>query len=335
MKTLLRIDASIRLTGSITRSLPASIDTARIRRNPDGTAISHRLVSFTATHLTQTAFESFKDSGEPDEAVLSARLVDELRQADHLLIGSPLYNLGLPSSIKAYFDHVVRSGVTFVEEGDCYKGLLKGKAATLITARAGYSSADYADDFQTDYLKQILAFIGISAVETVALEGVAEEPAARDKAVLEAKREIDSLCGADESPDWLGGFSQGDKQAISRLRRQQAEAIIDGDAMAYAELCTDDIQLLIPERDLIAGKQAFIEAERALFSSASFVSFRKHPLRVERSGALAIEVGYQEVQMQSEGHSGGVFSARQKYTHVFRRTDQGWRFSLLMSNPCE
>ena len=72
-----------------------------------------------------------------------------------------------------------------------------------------------------------------------------------------------------------------------------------------------------------------------MFSNANFIRFHKVPLRVERSGDLAIEVGSQEVQMQGQEPAEGVYSAYQKYTHLFRRTDQGWRFALLMSNPNE
>jgi FMN-dependent NADH-azoreductase len=336
MKTLLRIDASIRLADSITRSLTGYFEEAWLRTNPDSKIIRRCLVSDPIPHLSQKAFEAFQSPGGSTGAgALSENLINEIKLADHLLIGSPLYNLGLSSSLKAYFDHLVRSGATFEVEQGNYRGLLNGKCATLITARAGYNSSDYIDDFQTDYLKQILDFIGITCVETVALEGVAEDQCSREKALSRAKREIDRLCEPNEPSAWLGEFSHQDKHEISRLRASQAEAIIGGDASAYAALCTDDIQLLIPARELISGKADFLQAEEALFIGAKFVSFRKMPVRVERSGNLAIEVGCQEVQMQGQDHSSGVFSARQKYTHMFRRTDQGWRFALLMSNPSE
>jgi FMN-dependent NADH-azoreductase/ketosteroid isomerase-like protein len=336
MKTLLRIDASIRLADSSTRALTGYFEEAWLRANPGGKAIRRCLASDPIPHLSQEAYEGFQPNGGPAGAcALSDTLIDEIKLADHLLIGSPLYNFSLPSSLKAYLDHLVRSGETFVVDQGNYRGLLNDKCATLITARAGYSSSDCADDFQTEYLKQILAFIGISCVQTVALEGTGADQGSKEQALAHAKREIDRLCEPAESPVWLGEFGDQDKNEISRLRASQAEAIVAGDASAYAALCTEDIQLLIPARDLILGKDAFLQAEEALFRSAKFVSFRKTPVRVERSGNLAIEVGRQEVQMQNQDHSGGVFSARQKYTHMFRRTSQGWRFALLMSNPSE
>lgn len=138
-----------------------------------------------------------------------------------------------------------------------------------------------------------------------------------------------------ESVVWLGAFSDADRKEIEYLRVSQAKAIIAGNARAYAELCTDDIQLLIPGRDLVSGKTAFLQVEEALFSRATFASFLKQPLRVDGDGNLAIEVGRQQVRMQQSEPSGGVFSSQQKYVHIFRRTSEGWRFSLLMSNPSE
>lgn len=336
MKTLLRIDASIRLADSNTRALTGYFEEAWLRANPDGKVIRRCLATEPIPHLSQEAYEAFQSpGGRTDACTLSDALIDEIERADHILIGSPLYNLSLPSALKAYFDHIVRSGVTFKVEQGNYRGLLNSKRTTLITARGGISSSDHADDFQTDYLKQILAFIGITCVETVMLEGTGADQRSNDAALTRAKREIDQLYDPAPSPAWLGEFSDQDRKEIGHLRASQAEAIIAGDANAYATLCTEDIQLLIPARELISGKDAFLQAEETLFRSAKFVSFRKIPVRVERGGNLAIEVGRQEARMQSQDHSGGVFSAHQKYTHIFRRTSQGWRFALLMSNPSE
>lgn len=267
--------------------------------------------------------------------MLSDTLIDELKRADHLVIGSPLYNLTLPSTLKAYFDHVVRSEHTFEVRQGQYRGLLTGTEATLITARGGQSSPESMDDFQTTYLRKILAFIGIDSSEVVALEGMTLDQQTKEKALSCAKRQVDWLLNQKVSPVWHGEFSENDKQQISFLRFGQADAIVQGDAQAYSELCTDDIQLLLPSRDVIRGQEALLETERALFSSAKFASFQKFPLHIERSGNLAIEVGRQAVNMQKHLDTGGVFSTCQKYTHVLRLTQQGWRFAVLMSNPSE
>lgn len=138
-----------------------------------------------------------------------------------------------------------------------------------------------------------------------------------------------------ELPLWQGDFSEQDKHDIEQLRAGQAAAIVAGDASAYAALCSDDIQLLIPARELVSGKAAFLQVEQALFRNARFTSFEKQPALVVRSGDLAYEVGVQQVKMANQAEAAGVYSARQKYTHIFRCTSLGWRFAVLMSNPNE
>lgn len=336
MKTLLRVDASIRLEDSHTRELTSYFERAWLMNNPSGQVIRRCLMAEPIPHLTQKGFEEFQSADDHGTTRgLSNVLINEMKCADHLLFGSPLYNLSLPSSLKAYFDHTVQSGVTFEVVNGQYRGMLDGKKATLITARASYSSPDYNDDFQKEYLKQILAFIGITQVKTVALEGMGEDKEVQSQALASAQRQIDRILAPSPQLTWLGEFTDADKDGISHLSASQAEAIIAGDANAYASLCTDDIQLLIPGTDLVSGQEDFLKVESELFESASFDSFVKMPVSVQRSGDIAIEVGRQMVEMKKTDKAGGVFSTRQKYTHVFRRTDNGWRIAVLMSNPSE
>ncbi|MEM9217266.1 MAG: NAD(P)H-dependent oxidoreductase [Cyanobacteria bacterium P01_F01_bin.150] len=334
MKTLLRIDASTRIKGSHTRTLTDYFQTQWLSHYPEHKIIHRCLASDPIPHLTHETINAFHQTEEPSsDSTLSDTLIDELKRADHLLIGSPLYNLTLPSTLKAYFDHVVRAGLTFEVRQDNSRGLLNGKSATLITARGSKPSPTVMDDFQTTYLTNILAFIGIDAVEVVALEGMALDQQTKEKAISYAKQQIDGLINRTDSPVWQGEFSEYDKQQINFLRAAQADAIAKGDASAYAELCTNNIQLLIPSQDVITGRNALLDVEQALFKRAKFARFQKVPLHIERSGNLAVEVGRQEVTMQNQHNTGGVFSTWQKYTHVFRLTPQGWRFAILMSNP--
>ncbi|OGB33115.1 MAG: hypothetical protein A3F78_12295 [Burkholderiales bacterium RIFCSPLOWO2_12_FULL_61_40] len=336
MKTLLRIDTSIRTDGSHTRVLADYFAARWLEDHPDGRVVRRCLASDPVPHLSNAMFEAFQQGrGQSPDCALSDDLIDELKGADHVLIGSPLYNLTLPSTLKAYFDHVVRADATFEVRAGNYRGLLDGRGATLIAARGGLASPECADDFQTAYLKAILAFIGIGPVALVAVAGTALGGEAKEQALADARQQVDRLFGKAQAPLWHGEFSADDKRQIGALRDGQAAAIVSGDARAYAELCADDIQLLIPNRDAICGQAGFLAAEEALFRSAVFAAFRKQPLRVERSGSLAVETGRQEVVMAKQDAAGGVFSARQKYTHVFRLTEKGWRFAVLMSNPSE
>ncbi|NOY83574.1 MAG: FMN-dependent NADH-azoreductase, partial [Nitrospirae bacterium] len=110
-----------------------------LKTHPQGKIILRDLALNPVPHLTHEMIEAFQAEGKSSSpsTALSHVLIQELRAADHLLIGSPMYNFTLPSTLKAYFDHVVRSGLTFDLEGDQYTGCLEGKIATLITARGG------------------------------------------------------------------------------------------------------------------------------------------------------------------------------------------------------
>ncbi len=163
---------------------------------------------------------------------------------------------------------------------------------------------------------------------------IAAQEAATD---LPPSRDAQAMTGGGSAlpaePEWIGPFTAEDRRAINTLRRAQASAIVAGDAVAYAQLCADDIQLLIPGHDIVSGHDDFLAAQATVFRTGRFTAFHKQAERIELSGDLAIEVGRQDVQMTSEAAATGIFSPRQKYLHVFRRTPLGWRFSVLMSNP--
>ncbi len=336
MKTLLRIDSSIRVSDSYTRFLTDYFEKAWSREYPEGRVVNRCLATDPVPHLTNEVMASFDQpiNLSNHSASLSDTLITELKEADHVLIGSPLYNLSLPSTLKAYWDHVVRSGVTFEFTGSGYLGLLRDKSATIVTARGGASSPDYKDDYQIDYLKHILSFIGINSVDVIAVEETSLQDST-EISLQKAKHEIDQLFAGGSQPEWIGEYTEQDRQEISQIREAQAKAIVAGDAEQYASLCTDDIRLLIPSQEQVSGKESFMTVERELFSRASFNRFIKQPICIERSGELAVEIGNQRVAMASLGDHKGVFSSLQKYTHVFRKTENGWRFAVLMSNPSE
>ena len=98
---------------------------------------------------------------------ISDELIAELKAADHIVIGAPMYNFSVPAILKAYIDHIVRINVTFTPQ---YEGLLKGKKVTVIQASGGvYSAGSHMETYnsETPYLKAILAFIGITDVTFV------------------------------------------------------------------------------------------------------------------------------------------------------------------------
>ena len=122
----------------------------------------------------------------------SDALIAELRAADVIVLGVPMYNFGVPSTLKAYFDHVARAGVTFAYTASGPVGLLTGKQAYVFTARGGLY-AGTPRDTQTGYVRDFLSFLGIEAIEFVYAEGLAIGEESKQKSLAAAHARIDEL----------------------------------------------------------------------------------------------------------------------------------------------
>ncbi|OJJ21082.1 hypothetical protein BKI52_10955 [marine bacterium AO1-C] len=184
MKTLLRIDASARVDTSYSRSLADYVEKAWKQQNSEHQVIYRDLAKTLIPHLQQNTIEGFytpqeqMTSAMKDVLAISDELISELLEADEILISSPLYNLNVPSGLKAYLDQVVRIGHTFeTGEGGVHQGLLKNKTAYLVLAKGGsYRGTLYeAFDFQEPYLKAILQYIGIKPQAVFSLEGTSDQ----------------------------------------------------------------------------------------------------------------------------------------------------------------
>ncbi len=124
---------------------------------------------------------------------LSNQLVDELKSADTLVIGAPMYNFGIPSTLKSWFDYVLRAGVTFRYGDAGPEGLVKGKRAIVILSRGGLYSEGPAKpmDSQEPHLRTMLGFIGITDVTFVRAEKLAFGAEHREQAIHAARLEIE------------------------------------------------------------------------------------------------------------------------------------------------
>jgi FMN-dependent NADH-azoreductase len=134
----------------------------------------------------------------PDQAValaLSDALIDELFAADTIVVAVPMHNFGVPSTLKAWIDHVSRAGRTFSFGADGPQGLLTGKHAILVLASgAVYSNGQMkAFDFTEPYLRAVLGFLGITNVDVVRVEGVAITAIGPDKALVAASTQSKQL----------------------------------------------------------------------------------------------------------------------------------------------
>lgn len=119
-------------------------------------------------------------------------LIAEVQAADVLVIGAPLYNFGLPSQLKSWFDRIARAGVTFRYTAQGPEGLLKGKKAYVLTSRGGVHR-DAPTDHAVPYLRTMLAFVGIDDVEVVYAEGLAMGEAPRRAGLAAAEAAVDAL----------------------------------------------------------------------------------------------------------------------------------------------
>ncbi|RDB42305.1 FMN-dependent NADH-azoreductase [Halomonas sp. DQ26W] len=131
----------------------------------------------------------------PEQRTLAERsdgLIDELKAHDVLVLAVPLYNLGIPSQLKAWFDRVLRAGETFRYSEKGPQGLVEGKQAVILAARGGQYAGSELDS-QTPHLKAMLGLIGITDVTVVFAEGLAMGEGHRDASLKEARQAIDGL----------------------------------------------------------------------------------------------------------------------------------------------
>ncbi len=121
---------------------------------------------------------------------LSDELIAELKAADLLVIGAPMYNFGIPSTLKAWFDYVLRAGVTFSYSEAGPEGLLKGKRAIVVLTRGGLYSEGPAQlmDAQEPHLRTLLGFIGITDVTFIRAEKLAFGASFQEEAIAAAKK---------------------------------------------------------------------------------------------------------------------------------------------------
>jgi FMN-dependent NADH-azoreductase len=183
---ILIVESSPRGAESASRKLTETLRERLETRYPKATIIERDLVKDKLPHLDQPTLKaiSTKDPMEAEAlkeaAHLSDQLVDELMMSDLLVIACPMWNFGIPSSLKAWIDHVVRAGKTFNYAGAGVEGLAKGKRAILVLASGGvFSDGPWkAWDTVEPYLRQILGFIGINDVQTVRAEGMNIPPLA-------------------------------------------------------------------------------------------------------------------------------------------------------------
>jgi len=203
MKTLLQIKSSIFSDGGQSSRLADRYVVAWRAAHPDGRVVVRDLARDPVPHLDAQRFGAFlakegeRSADQQGVIDYSDALIDEVRNADVIVLGVPMYNFGVPSALKAYFDHIARVGVTFRYTASGPQGLLTGKRALVFATRGGLH-AGTASDSQTGFIRTFLAFLGIADVAFVFAEGLAISEDRRNTALAEAQATIDDLIGAEE-----------------------------------------------------------------------------------------------------------------------------------------
>lgn len=176
-RSILRIDSSARRTGSVSRDLT---DKIVARLDPD--RVVARDLAETPIPQLDDAWVATKGTAPKDltpaqiEALeISDELVAELKAADIIVIGMPIYNFSIPAALKAWIDQVARAGVTFRYTADGPEGLLTGKRV-IIPMASGGTVAESENDFATGYMRHILGFLGITDVTFVTADRLALDP---------------------------------------------------------------------------------------------------------------------------------------------------------------
>jgi len=190
---VLRIDSSGRAQDSITRQL-TDLFLAQLQHQGRELQVTTRDVAQGIPFISEAWINAnFTDPAQRSESqretlAYSDSLVQEIMAADVLVIGAPIYNFGIPAALKAWIDMIARARLTFRYGENGPVGLLTGKQAYLIMASGGTPLGSDID-FASTYLRHVLAFVGITQVETIAAERLMlQGDAARAAAIAQITR---------------------------------------------------------------------------------------------------------------------------------------------------
>lgn len=187
---ILQIESSARKAGSVTRDLAQGLVSqlaAERQVNVVRRDVSPGLPVIDDAWVAANFTDPAERSGEQKAKLsLSDGLVAELKEADILVIGAPVYNFGIPASLKAWIDLIARARETFRYTESGPVGLLEGKKAYVVMASGG-TQIGSGIDFASGYLRHVLGFIGIDDVEVIAADRLM---ASGDSAVAQARASL-------------------------------------------------------------------------------------------------------------------------------------------------
>lgn len=198
MATVLRIDSSALSNGSHSKALADFFQTQWLAKYPKDIFQTLELNQTPPPHLSEATIDAMftpaekRSAQQTQQLALSTDYIEQLKNADIILISTPMYNFGIPSTLKAYLDHALRVGETFVYTDKEPKGLLENKKAIIVAASGGNYTQPPLDamNFVTPYLKTALSFIGIEDVTIVEAPGMAGDETAINASIEQAKQAL-------------------------------------------------------------------------------------------------------------------------------------------------
>ena len=198
MSNVLIIESSARQQGSFSRQLTRQFISQWQAVRPGDQVTVRDLALNPVPHLDANLLggwmkpEAQRSADEQASLKRSDELTDEVLGADVLVLAAPMYNFAIPSTLKAWLDHVLRAGVTFKYTETGPQGLLTGKKAYVLTARGGLYAGS-TTDHQEPYLRQVMAFIGIHDVTFIHAEGLNLGGDFQEKGLNQAKARLTAI----------------------------------------------------------------------------------------------------------------------------------------------
>lgn len=199
MSNLLFVRSSLFETQSKSNAVAGDYVAAWQRAHPQGQVVERALTPANIPHLNSETLAALgkaptaRTADEQHAVDFADRLIAEVEAADTIVIAAPMYNFSIPTTLKAWIDHIARAGRTFRYTAQGPEGLLKNKKVIAVVSRGGFYTAGQAAapmDFQEPYLRTVLGFLGLTDVTFVEIEGQAVGPDIAAKGVAAAREAI-------------------------------------------------------------------------------------------------------------------------------------------------
>ncbi|MEM7564556.1 MAG: NAD(P)H-dependent oxidoreductase [Pseudomonadota bacterium] len=166
---ILQLDASANQSASVSRNLGLKL-TETLKKHYPASNLRQRDLNQDIP-LIDAQWVNANFTREPDRSddqaaqlELSDQLIEELKQADHIVLTTPMYNFGIPATLKAWIDQICRAGVTFQYTANGPVGLLQNRKVDIVVTTGG-APLNSPVDFVSGYLTQVFNFIGITDID--------------------------------------------------------------------------------------------------------------------------------------------------------------------------